>query len=165
MSTATTNISDCCPEVQVCEALLRDFGGRTAFFGPVRTLKVAGDTAAVRKVLSQPGQLQVLVIDGGGSSRCALFDNELATLATRNSWAGIVLNGCVRESCRLQEHRLGIKALGTNPRKIELAGSEATIDGPISFGEVSFRPGAWLYADADGVVVSEQCIRARARAA
>ncbi len=101
MSTATTDLSDAHPEAQVCEPLFRDFGGRKAFHGAIKTLKVFEDNALVRATLETPGEGRVLVVDGGGSKRCALVGGNLGALAVKNGWVGIVVYGYVRDSGEL----------------------------------------------------------------
>lgn len=155
MSTLTTDLSDAHPEAQVCEPLFRDFGGKAAFHGPIKTLKVFEDNALVRATLETPGEDRVLVVDAGGSSRCAVVGGLLGELAVKNRWAGIVVYGYVRDSGELGAQAVGIKALGTHPRKSEKGLHSGQADRVLSFAGVTFRPGAWLYADADGIVVSD----------
>ena len=135
----------------VCLIQFRSFGS-TAFSGPVATIRCHEDNVLVRKRAGEPGEGRVLVIDAGGSMRCALVGDSIATLALERGWAGIVLNGCVRDSRALDGVGLGIKAVGTNPRPSRKEGSGA-VDVPVSFGGVTFEPGAVLHADDDGVVV------------
>lgn len=160
MSYATTDLSDAHPEAQTCEPLFRDFGGRRAFFGPIKTLKVFEDNALVRATLETPGENRVLVVDGGGSTRCALFGGNLGQLAEKNGWAGVVVYGLIRDSEEISGQDFGLKALGTHPRKSEKGLHSAHADRVVSFAGVTFRPGAWLYADADGIVVSETALHA-----
>jgi regulator of ribonuclease activity A len=155
MSTATTDLSDAHPEAQVCDPLFRGFGGRPAFHGPIRTLKVFDDNTLVRGALEGPGQGRVLVVDGGGSTRCALLGGNLARLAAENGWAGVLVNGYVRDAAELGAQPVGVLALGTHPRKSRKGTATGREDEPVIFAGVTFRPGAWLYADIDGVVVSE----------
>ena len=158
MSTATTDLSDAHPEVQVAEPIFGDFGGETAFHGPIKTLKVFEDNASVRAALETPGDGRVLVVDGGGSPRCALVGGLLGELAVKNGWAGIVVYGYVRDSEELGQQLVGIKALGTHPKKSEKGLHTAAIDKVVSFAGVTFKPGAFLYADADGIVVCDTAI-------
>ena len=158
MTYATTDLSDAHPDAQTCEPVFRDYGGRAAFHGPIKTLKVFEDNALVRATLETPGDNRVLVIDGGGSRRCALFGGNLGQLAVKNGWAGVVVFGLVRDSVELSQQAFGLKALGTHPRKSEKGLHSAHADRVVSFAGVTFKPGAWLYADADGVVVSDSPI-------
>jgi regulator of ribonuclease activity A len=138
-------------EAAVCLTQLRSYGP-AAFSGPLSTVLCDEDNVLVRDRVSEPGNGRVLVVDGGGSLRCALLGDRIAALAHGNGWAGIVLNGCVRDVAALAELGLGIKALGSNPRPSRKAG-EGEVDVPVSFGGVTFVPGAQLFADDDGVVV------------
>jgi len=138
----------------VCLIQFRSFGN-AAFSGRVATIRCHEDNVLVRKRAGEPGDGRVLVVDAGGSMRYALVGDSIAKLALENGWAGIVLNGCVRDSRALDDVGLGIKALGTNPRPSRKEGSGA-VDVPVSFGGVTFEPGAVLHADEDGVVVLRQ---------
>ena len=158
MSTATTDLSDAHPEAQVYDPVFRDFGGRKAFHGPIKTLKIFEDNALLRATLETPGEGRVLVVDAGGSTRCAVLGGNLGALAVKNHWAGVVVYGYVRDSAEIGGQDVGIKALGTHPRKSEKGLHSAHADRVISFAGVTFRPGAWLYADADGIVVSDKQI-------
>lgn len=158
MSFATADLCDAHPEVQVCEPLFADYGGAVAFHGPIVTLKLFEDNAQVRKALETAGEGRVLVIDGGGSLRCALVGGNLGALAEKNGWAGIVVNGAIRDSEELVAQDIGVKALGTCPRKSEKGLHTAYLNRAVHFAGVHFMPGAWLYADADGVVVAETAL-------
>lgn len=153
MSQPTPDLCDAHPEARVCHLPWRSFGGRRQFHGPIRTLKVFEDNVLVRGALEQPGQGAVLVVDGGGSQRCALVGGLLGELAQRNGWAGIVVYGCVRDSVELAGFDIGVLALGTHPRKSLRGLHGGAADCALHFGEVEIRPGEWLYADEDGVVV------------
>jgi regulator of ribonuclease activity A len=156
MTTATTDLSDAHPDAQVCEPVFRDFGGKVAFHGPVKTLKIFEDNALVRATLETPGEGRVLVVDAGGSLRCAVFGGNLGQLAVKNRWAGIVIYGCIRDAAEIGALPVGVKALATHPRKSEKGLHTAHADRVVTFAGVTFRPGAWLYADADGVLVAER---------
>jgi regulator of ribonuclease activity A len=125
----------------------------TRFAGPVATLKVFEDNSLVRSALAEPGAGRVLVVDGGGSLRCALVGDQLGELAVRNGWAGTVVFGCVRDSVELVRLPLGVMALGANPRR-GLKRGEGQSGVPVRFLGVAFRPGQHLYADEDGLVVA-----------
>ena len=136
---------------QVCLLQLRSFGP-PAFSGPIATVRCPEDNSLLRAAAGEPGEGRVLVVDGGGSFRCALLGDNIAALALENGWAGVVLNGCVRDSAALASLGLGVKALGTNPRPSRKEGKgEAGV--AVEFGGVTFEPGALLHADEDGVVV------------
>lgn len=153
MTYATTDLSDAYPEAQVCAPIFHDFGGNLAFHGPIKTLKVFEDNALVRSTLETPGDGQVLVIDAGGSPRCAVVGGNLGQLAVKNGWAGMLVYGYIRDSAEIAAQAVGVKALGLHPRKSEKGLHSAHADRVVEFAGVSFRPGEWLYADADGVVV------------
>jgi regulator of ribonuclease activity A len=158
MSLMTTDLSDAHPDAQVCDPVFRDFGGRKAFHGPIQTLKIFEDNALVRSALETPGQGQVLVVDAGASMRCAVLGGNLGQLAVKNGWAGVVVNGCIRDAEEIGALPVGVKALATHPRKSEKGLHSAHKDRVVAFAGVTFRPGAWLYADADGIVVSDKPI-------
>ena len=155
MSLNTTDLSDAHPDAQVAEPIFGDFGGRVAFHGPIRTVKVFEDNAMVRALLEERGEGHVLVVDGGGSTRCALVGGQLGQLGVDNGWAGIVVYGFIRDSQEIADQEIGVKALGTHPRKSEKGLHTGRREKVVNFGGVTFKPGAWLYADADGVVVSD----------
>lgn len=148
----TADISDAHPEAQVAAPILRDFGAKDTFCGPIATVKVFEDNTLVRATLETDGRGRVLVVDGGGSTRCALVGDRLAALAMDNGWAGVVVFGCIRDSAVIAAMDVGIKALAAMPKKSVKRG-EGTADIPVAFAGVTFSPGAWLYADRDGIVV------------
>ncbi len=153
---ATTDLCDAHPELQVCEPIFGDYGGRLSFGGPVKTLKVFEDNQRVRELLETPGEGRVLVVDGGGSPRCALVGGNLGQLAQNNGWAGLLVYGYVRDAEELAGCDVGIKALGTIPRKSEKGLHSAHEDRVLEFASVRIGPGCWVYADLDGVVVAER---------
>ncbi len=157
MAMKTTDLSDAHPQVQVGEPLLRHFGGVQLFGGPITTLRVFEDNALVRAALEEPGAGRVLVVDGGGSLRCALLGDQLAALAAGNGWAGVVINGCVRDSADLATISLGVLALAPHPRR-SVKGGQGERDVPLHFAGLSLSPGSFLYADIDGIVVSEEAL-------
>ena len=140
------------PDLRVCDIQFRQFGGRRVFCGPVRTVSCHEDNGLLRDLLRTPGSGSVLVVDGGGSLRTALVGDLIAGTAQDNGWAGLVLHGAVRDSAALSHLDLGIKALGTNPRKSAKTGAGA-VDMPVTFGGVTFQPGDMLHADDDGIVL------------
>ena len=135
-----------------CTTQFRDFGARIAFSGPIETLAVFQDNQLVKDLLATPGEGRVLVIDGRGSLETALMGDLIAARAVANGWSGVVIHGAVRDSVALGGMDLGIKALGTNPRKSAKDGV-GTRGEVVSFGGVDFTPGAMLWADADGILV------------
>lgn len=156
MGFTTPDLCDAYPDlVQVVEPVFRIFGAETAFSGPVDTLKVFEDNALVRQVLETPGKGRVLVVDGGGSLRCALLGGRLAYLAHANGWSGVLINGAVRDAAELTQVPIGIRALNTVPRRSEKKGMGER-GGVVTFAGTTFRPDAYLYADGDGVVVAKR---------
>lgn len=155
MTTFTT--ADLCDQhsdnLSIVAPMFMAFGGRSVFCGQIRTLKVFEDNALVRQTLSTPGNGSVLVVDGGGSMRCALVGDQLALLAVQNNWSGVIVYGCVRDSVAMKTMDVGIRALNTHPLR-SLRKGIGDLDIPVVFGGVKFSPGHWLYADADGIVVS-----------
>lgn len=139
-------------EVRTCELQFLDLGGRNRFSGPVRTVRCLEDNALLRNVLSTDGTGAVLVVDGGGSLRTALSGDLIAGLAVTNGWAGLIINGAVRDSLALAELPIGIKALGTNPRKSSKTGAGES-DIPVTFGGLTFGVGDSVFSDEDGVLV------------
>jgi regulator of ribonuclease activity A len=139
-------------EIEVCELQMRDYGGRTAFSGPIRTVRCHEDNSLVKATLAEPGEGCVLVVDGGGSLHRALLGDMLGADAVKNGWAGVVVNGAVRDTAVLATLDLGVKALGTHPMRSVKRG-EGMVDVPVAFGGVVFVPGDRLYADEDGIAV------------
>jgi regulator of ribonuclease activity A len=148
----TSDLFDETPDAQTCETQLRQFGGVRAFSGIVETVRCLEDNVLVKRVCGEPGDGRVLVVDAGGSYRCALVGDNVAGLALANGWAGIVLNGCVRDVAALAALPIGIKALGTNPRPSGKTGDGET-GVPVTFGGATFVPGAMLWSDDDGVLI------------
>jgi regulator of ribonuclease activity A len=136
----------------VCEIEFRSFGAIREFEGEITTVRCFEDNVLVRRRVSEPGRGRILVVDGGGSLRVALLGDNLAGSALANDWAGLVIHGCVRDSAALRGLGIGIAALGTNPRPSAKQGAGER-DVAVTFGGVTFRPGAILYADDDGIVV------------
>jgi regulator of ribonuclease activity A len=139
--------------IQSCDIQFQQVGGRRNFSGVIRTIKTWEDNALVRRVLSEPGNGQVLVVDGGGSLRTALVGDKIAALALTNGWAGLVLFGAVRDVAALKQMDLGIKALGSNPWTSGKNGF-GSVDVPLRFGNATFAPQQWIYSDDDGLLVA-----------
>ena len=142
-------------QLQVLEIPLQSFGQKQHFHGEIATLKLFEDNTLVRTVLEQQGNDRVLVIDGGGSSRCALIGDNIAALIEKNNWAGVVVYGCIRDAFDINQMNVGIKALGTTPVK-SIKRNEGQTDITVRFGGVEFTPKDYLYADVDGIVVSKE---------
>lgn len=153
MTVATADLYDELEDdIQSLSLQLRSFGRRTAFDGVIRTVRCFEDNALVKSVLALPGEGAVLVVDGGGSLKTALMGDLIAASAVANDWAGVVINGAIRDRVAVDALDLGVKALGTNPRKSAKHGI-GEVDVPLEFGGVVFRPGARLYSDEDGILV------------
>lgn len=140
------------PDVRSCDLQLRQYGARTEFAGPVTTVRCFEDNALLKSVLSEPGDGGVLVIDGDGSVHTALVGDVIAELGRSNGWSGLIINGAVRDASTLRTLDIGIKALGTNPRKSTKTGAGER-DAIVEFGGVVFTPGDVAYSDDDGIVV------------
>jgi len=138
--------------LQSCDLQLRQYGGRVRFSGEIVTVRCFQDNALVKAVLGEPGTGKVLVVDGGGSVHSALIGDMIGDLAVAAGWEGVVINGAVRDSALLAQIDLGVKALGTNPRKSSKLGTGER-DVEVEFGGAVFTPGRTLVSDEDGVVV------------
>jgi regulator of ribonuclease activity A len=156
---ATTDLSDeFGDQLQVCDPLFRDFGGRHRFCGPIATIKCFEDNSMVRDLVAEPGQGRVLVVDAGGSMRRAVLGDLLAKKAVDNGWSGFVIFGCIRDSVAIGNMAVGVKALGTHPLKTDKRG-EGQRDVAVRFADVTFAPGAWVYADEDGILVAPRPLK------
>lgn len=156
MNIITADIHDSYEDkVAVCELQFRSFGRRMSFAGPAATLKVHEDHRRVKDAVSEPGHDRVLVVDAGGSLRIGVMGDVLAGLAVKNGWTGVVIHGGIRDSVAIDKLDLGVKALGATARrgKTDLGGGR---DIPVWFGGVTVRPGDWIYADRDSVLVSRE---------
>ena len=155
MDIATADLCDAHGEnIRVAEPIFNSYGGRAAFAGPIRTLRLLEDNSLVRSALERPGDGAVLVVDGGGSRNCALLGDLLGALAVRNNWAGIVINGCIRDSKQIATMDLGVLALATHPRKSRKQ-NRGEADVTINIAGIAVAPGNYLYADEDGLIVAD----------
>ena len=144
--------------LSICEPLFSDYGGHVSFHGRVRTLKCYEDNSLVREMLTEKVSGDVLVVDAGGSLRCAMLGDMLAKMAVDNGWSGVLMFGCIRDADEIASMSLGVKALSTHPAKSKKQGvGERDIQ--VTFAGVRFVPGHYLYADRDGIVVSETVLR------
>lgn len=156
MRFATADLCDAfAAAVHLAAPIFRDYGGLSRFSGPIETVRVTEDNALVAQALEAVGEGRVLVVDGGGSLRCALVGGRLASLAHANGWAGLVINGCVRDSAEIGEISVGVRALNTSPMRSGKTGTGQR-GGAVSFAGVTFSPGHFLYADEDGIVVADR---------
>jgi regulator of ribonuclease activity A len=149
---ATADLCDAHEDAWVVALPLTGYGGRRAFEGRVRTVRCFEDFGLTRRIVDEPGEGCVLVVDGGGSVACAIFGATMAAIAARNGWSGLVFNGAVRDAAELAALDIGVKALGLHPRRGGRQGS-GEVDVAVQVGGVRIEPGQWLAADEDGVVV------------
>ena len=149
--------ADLCDEhensIAIAQPLFRDYGGKISFCGKISTIKCHEDNSRVREALKSPGDGQVLVVDGGGSTRRALVGDLLAQAGAENHWAGIVVYGCIRDSEVIATINIGCKAIATMPLKTDKKGIGEN-DLVLHFADIDFIPGHFLYADEDGIIVS-----------
>ncbi|WP_296193906.1 ribonuclease E activity regulator RraA [uncultured Microbacterium sp.] len=153
MTIATADLyDDRGDELDSLSLQLLNLGGNVAFDGPVRTIRCHRDNALVKSTLATPGEGAVLVVDGGGSLESALVGDLIAASAVENGWAGIIVNGVIRDRSTLATLAIGVKALGSNPRKSAKDGV-GEVDVPVEIAGIVFTPGAHVWADSDGVLV------------
>lgn len=139
--------------VRVVDPMFQRYGGRNSFSGEIVTLKLFEDNSLVRELFAENGRGKVLVVDGGGSLRRALVGDQLAILAQKNGWEGVIVYGCIRDSADINGIDIGVRALNTHPQKTVKKGiGERNV--AVTFGGVTFNPGEYLYADEDGALVS-----------
>ncbi|OZC73989.1 hypothetical protein CH251_12750 [Rhodococcus sp. 06-462-5] len=138
--------------VRSCDLSMTDYGGHERFAGAAATVRCRDDNIVVTDALKTPGHGRVLIVDGAGSTHSALIGDIYGALAAENGWAGIIVNGAVRDRTPLSRIPIGVKAVGTNPRKSRKTG-EGETDIPVAFGGVVFHPGDQVFSDEDGIVV------------
>jgi regulator of ribonuclease activity A len=143
--------------LQVVSPLFQSFGGNKQFSGIIQTVKIFEDNVLVREMLSQKASGDVLVVDGGGSLRCALLGDMLAEMGYKNGWSGVVVYGCIRDSLDINNMPIGVRAIQTHPLKsIKKGWGDKNI--PVTFAGATFNPGEYLYADEDGIVLSKESL-------
>ncbi|MFA0811496.1 ribonuclease E activity regulator RraA [Microbulbifer epialgicus] len=156
MSISTPDLCDAHgDEIQVVEPMFINYGGREHFGGQIETIKCFEDNSFVRELVAEPGYGKVLVVDAGGSMRRACLGDMLAEKAVINGWEGIVMFGCIRDVDEISSLDLGVQALGTHPMKTEKKGIGER-GRSVTFGGVTFRPGDYLYADNNGIIVADK---------
>ena len=154
MNISTPDLCDAHPDlVRVMAPMFNNYGGRKAFGGPIVTVKCFEDNSVVKQQVAEPGDGRVMVVDGGGSLRCALLGDLLAAKAMQNNWAGLIIYGCIRDVDEIANMDIGVQALNTIPIKSVRKGV-GELNEQVSFGGVTFNPGEYLYADNNGVIVS-----------
>lgn len=152
MTFTTCDLYDDDESLQSLSLQLQNLGGHGRFSGRIRTIRCHRDNGLVKQLLNGPGDGAVLVVDGGGSLESALMGDMIAAAAVKNGWSGVVIHGVIRDRAALAGLGLGVKALGSNPRKSAKDGA-GEVDVVVEFGGVSFRPGAMLHSDEDGILV------------
>ena len=155
----TTDLCDAHFEkLKIAEPIgFKDFGGAKNFNGKIQTLKCFEDNSFVRKALEQNGEGKVLVVDGGGSLRCALLGDMLGDLAVKNKWNGVIVYGCIRDSVAMAKLPLGVKALNVHPLKSNKR-NEGQENITVHFAGIDFAPNEFVYCDEDGIVVSKETL-------
>ena len=153
-SFSTPDLSDANPSARAIELQFVNAGGRTVFSGAAVTIKCHEDNSLVKALVDEPGSGRVIVVDGGGSQRRALLGDMLAEKAAANGWSGLVINGVIRDVDEIGATDIGVQALGSCPVKTEKLGVGQR-DVPLHFGGVTIEPGNFIYADNNGVLVSE----------
>ena len=155
---ATTDLCDAHPEaIQVLTLPWRSLGGRGGCQGRISTIKAYEDNSRVREAVAEPGQGRVLLVDAGGSLARAMLGDQLAARAVANGWEGILIVGAIRDSAIIATLDLDVKALGCCPRKTDKLGAGQR-DVPLEIAGVTVKPGQWLYADDDGVIISDRAL-------
>ncbi|MFC3194021.1 ribonuclease E activity regulator RraA [Marinicella sediminis] len=142
-------------EVAFCHLPFLSFGQISSFNGPIQTVKSFEDNVLLKAELSKPGNGRILVVDGGGSTRLAILGDIIAGIMHDNHWAGIIINGAIRDSEEVNAMEVAVRCLGTSPKKSAKTG-DGQVGIPVSFGGVTFAPGHWVYVDADGVLVARK---------
>lgn len=153
---STPDLCDQYPElVRVVEPMLSNFGGREQFCGQITTIKCFEDNSLVKQLVGTSGEGRVIVVDAGGSLRCACLGDMLAEQAASNGWAGLIIYGCIRDVDQIRATDIGVQALGVHPMKTDKKGvGELNI--PVTFGGVTFAPKDYVYADNNGIILSAQ---------
>lgn len=142
-------------QLSILAPMFQSYGGHARFCGTIQTVKAFEDNVLVRDALEQPVDNGVLVVDGGGSLRCAMLGDMLAELGCKNGWQGVVVYGCIRDSADINQMPIGVKALDTHPLKsVKKGAGDRNI--PVTFGGVTIQPGQFLYSDEDGIVIAEK---------
>ncbi|HSB96572.1 MAG TPA: ribonuclease E activity regulator RraA [Spongiibacteraceae bacterium] len=155
---STPDLCDQFPDdVQVLTPMFNSYGGIANFGGEIITVKCFEDNSLVKEQLGLTGVGKVLVVDGGGSLRKALLGDMIAASAVKNGWAGVIIYGCIRDVDAIGEMQLGVQALNTVPLKTEKRGI-GDLNIPVTFGGVTFKPGEFVYADRNGVIVASKAL-------
>jgi len=141
--------------VQFCDLPFLTFGRSPSFWGPIATVKCFEDNALLKAFLQEPGHGRVMVVDGGGSTRRALIGDQIAAILKSSGWAGIIINGAIRDSVEVDAMNVGVRCLAVTPKKSAKTGAGER-ETAVAFGGVTFQPGQYVYCDGDGVLVSSE---------
>lgn len=156
MKYLTPDLCDKYPDlVRVVEPIFKNYGGKSSFGGQIVTIKCHEDNSVVKETAGTAGNGKIIVVDGGGSLLRALLGDLIAQNAVQNGWEGFIIYGCIRDVDAISTMNLGVKALNTNPLKTEKKGI-GDLNIPVSFGGVTFKPGEYVYADSNGIIVSSK---------
>ena len=155
MEFSTPDLSDAFPETKALEPIMTNYGGKSFFSGPIETLNCPDDNSLIKEQLNSEGKGRILVVDAGGIHTVALLGDLIAEAGVKNIWSGIVINGYIRDVDIIRTLNLGVQALGTFPVKSEKRGL-GDLGVEISFGGLTFKPGQYVYADNNGLLISEK---------
>ena len=155
MEFSTPDLSDAFPETKALEPIMTNYGGKSFFSGPIETLNCPDDNSLIKEQLNSEGKGRILVVDAGGIHTVALLGDLIAEAGVKNNWSGIVINGYIRDVDIIRTLNLGVQALGTFPVKSEKRGL-GDLGADISFGGLTFKPGQYVYADNNGLLISEK---------
>jgi len=152
---STPDLSDAFPETKALEPIMTNYGGKSFFSGPIETLNCPDDNSLIKEQLNSEGKGRILVVDAEGIRTVALLGDLIAEAGVKNNWSGIVINGYIRDVDIIRTLNLGVQALGTFPVKSEKRGL-GDLGAEISFGGLTFKPGQYVYADNNGLLISEK---------
>ena len=155
MEFSTPDLSDAFPETKALEPIMTNYGGKSFFSGPIETLNCPDDNSLIKEQLNSEGKGRILVVDAEGIHTVALLGDLIAEAGVKNNWSGIVINGYIRDVDIIRTLNLGVQALGTFPVKSEKRGL-GDLGVEISFGGLTFKPGQYVYADNNGLLISEK---------
>ena len=155
MELSTPDLSDAFPETKALEPIMTNYGGKSFFSGPIETLNCPDDNSLIKEQLNSDGKGRILVVDAEGIRTVALLGDLIAEAGVKNNWSGIVINGYIRDVDIIRTLNLGVQALGTFPVKSEKRGL-GDLGAEISFGGLTFKPGQYVYADNNGLLISEK---------
>lgn len=141
-------------ELHFCDLRFQKFGKREFISGEVQTIQCFEDNGLLRAELAKPGHGKVIVVDGGGSTKVALMGDQMAALINANGWGGVIIHGAVRDSVQLATMDIAVFCTSLTPKPPQRAGT-GTLAGPLVLGSADIVPGSYIYADSDGVLVSE----------